>query len=177
MAAWAQVASLVESAVKVAAILIGGGWAFWRYVYQGEFKRRVSFNVDVNFVVEHADMWHVELIGLVENKGVVTHQITDFGFKLRCIFPDDPIEESGEKANFQTNFPHKLKVGTWVPNKRGNTFVRPGICTRYTYVASVPRHAIAVVLTGRFKYPEKDAFHTAVKLAKVPASPKDGEGT
>ncbi len=168
MAGWTEIVSVVESVVKTAAIIAGGGWAFWRYAYQGEFKRRVAFNVDVNFVAEHEDVWLVELLALVENKGLVTHEIANFSFKLRCIYPEDAIEEAGQQANFQTNFPHKLKEGTWLPNRWGNTFVRPGICTRYTYVAAVPKRAIAVLLTGRFRYPEKDSYHTAVKVAKMP---------
>jgi hypothetical protein len=169
MAGWMEVTSAVESIVKTAALLVGGGWAFWRYVYQGEFKRRVVFNVDVNFVAEHKDMWHVELLAIVENKGLVTHEIADFGFKLRCICPEDPIEKAEKRANFQTNFPHKIDEGTWLPNHRGNIFVRPGVCTRYTFVASVPARAVAVVLSGRFRYPERNTFHTAVKLVKVPS--------
>jgi hypothetical protein len=167
---WAAIAAVVESVVKTAAIVFAGGWAFWRYVYQGEFKRRVQFDVDVTFVAEQDDIWHVELVALVDNKGLVTHRIADFGFKLRSIYPEDPIEEAGQRVNFQTNFPHKLKEGTWLPSRRGNTFVRPGICTRYTYVTTVPGRAIAVVLTGRFRYPEKDSYHTAVKLLKVPSA-------
>jgi hypothetical protein len=170
MAGWTALVSVIESIVKIIAIVIGGGWAFWRYVYQGEFKRRVAFNVDVNFVAVHQDVWLVELLASVENKGLVTHEIEGFSFKLRCIFPEDALEETGKKANFQTNFPHKLKEGTWLPNQWGNTFVRPSICTRYVFVTSVPARAVAVVLSGRFRYPERESFHTAVKLVKVPAS-------
>jgi hypothetical protein len=154
--------------VKTTAIVIAGGWAFWRYVYQGEFKRRVQFDVDVTFIAEQDDVWHVELVAVVENKGLVTHQISEFGFTLRSIDPGDPIEETDELVNFQTNFPHKLKEGSWLPKQWGDTFVRPGICTRYTYVTTIPRGPIAVVLTGRFRYPGKDSYHTAVKLSKVP---------
>jgi len=170
MGGWTGVIGSVESIVKIVAVVVGGGWAFWRYVYQGEFKRRVAFNVDVNFVAEHQDVWLVELLASVENKGSVTHQIADFSFKLRCIFPEDAVEETGKKANFQTNFPHKLKEGTWLPNQWGNTFVRPGICTNYVFVTAVPKRAVAVVLSGRFRYPEKNAFHTAVKVRKVPGT-------
>lgn len=169
MAGWTELIGGVESVVKTIALLIGGGWAFWRYVYQGEFKRRVEFNVDVNFVSVHRDVWLVELVASVENKGLVTHQIMGFSFKLRCIFPEDGVMDTGKKANFQTDFPHKLKEGTWLPNQWGNTFVRPGICTRYVFVTDVPKHAVAIVLSGRFQYPEKRTFHTAVKLVKVPA--------
>ncbi len=165
---WHEIAALIESAVKTLAIVAGGLWAFWRYVYQGEFKRRISFNVEVNFVAPDGEFWLVEVVAVVENKGLVTHQIESFGFKLRCIYPDDGVEETDQRANFQTRFPHKLKEGTWLPNRWGNTFVRPGVSTRYTYVTAVPRRAVAVVLTGRFKYPEKNSFHTAVKLARVP---------
>lgn len=169
MTAWKEIAEGVESIVRTVAVVLGGGWAFWRYVYQGEFKRRVAFNVDVNFVAGHGDRWLVELLATVDNKGLVTHQIADFGFKLRCIYPEDGAEDAGKRANFQTNFPHKLKEGTWLPNQWGNTFVRPGISTRYTFVTSVPQRAVAVVLSGRFRYPEKNAFHTAVKLVKTPS--------
>jgi hypothetical protein len=170
VAGWTELAGGIESIVKTIAILTGGGWVFLRYVYQGEFKRRVEFNVDVNFVSIHQDVWLVELIASVENKGLVTHQIADFSFKLRCLFPEDAVEVTGRKANFQTNFPHKLKTGTWLPNQWGNSFVRPGVCTRYVFVTDVPKRAVAVVLSGRFRYPERESFHTAVKLVKVPGA-------
>ena len=153
--------------MQTLAIIAGGAWAFWRYVYQGDFKRRVSFAVDVNFVTVHRDAWLVELVAKVDNKGLVSHKITSFEFKLRCINPEDGLEES-TKANGQTDIPHKLKEGSWIPAGWENTFVRPGVCNTYTYVTTIPTQAVAAVLLGRFNYQGRDAFHTASKLVKVP---------
>ncbi len=166
---WRLALGVAESVAKTLAIVGAGAWAFWRYVYQGEYQVRVGFTVDVNFVTRVGEDWLVELLAVADNKGLVTHRITQFSFYLRCLYPEDAIEEA-EKANFQTNMPHVLKRGSWLPSgeKWGWTFIRPGICNQYRYVTVIPARATAALLTGRFDYSGKDGFATAVKVVKVP---------
>jgi hypothetical protein len=163
---WTKYASGAESIAKVFGIVIGGGWVFWRFIYQGEFKKRIGFEVDVRFVSQKDDVWLVELLARVDNKGVVTHKINKFTFELRGLYDKDAIEES-EKANGQIAM-RILKEGSWLPKKWSNTFIRPGVCNVYAYVTAVPREATVVLLTGRFNYAGREGFHTALKLVDVP---------
>jgi hypothetical protein len=143
---WVHVANGIESIIKAAAIVTGGFWVLWKFVLQGEYQRRISFQVDVQFIGKHTDFWLVELIALVENKGLVSHTIRKFDFDLRQLTVKDVIQDGGEEINWQTCSPHKLKEGSWIPRGWKSTFVRPGVTNRYNYITTVPREATYVLL-------------------------------
>lgn len=176
---WAHFAGALESIVKTVAIVFGGAWVFFKFVWQGDYQRRISFTVDVQFIGRHTDFWLVEVVAVIENKGLVSHTITKFIFDLRQLKLEDTLVEGGEEINRQTRFPHKLKKGSWLPQSWGDTFVRPGVSNRYSYVTTVPKDAAYVLLHGRFDYGPQ-SFHTADRVLKVPtwdAQPSDVPST
>jgi hypothetical protein len=113
---------------------------------------RVDFRVDVRFVGSHQDAWITEILAFVDNKGLVKYATQSFTFELRALLESDPLVTGDDSIGFQTEIPHVLVTGSWIPEGWSNTFIEPGMETKYSYVTSVPKNATIVLLHGRVEY-------------------------
>ena len=66
-------AQAVQSVATLSAIIIGGVWAYFRFYKQREHSLRPEFTVNVEFIGLQNNKWLIEVIALVENKGLVLH--------------------------------------------------------------------------------------------------------
>ncbi|MER6425774.1 hypothetical protein [Streptomyces sp. NPDC001137] len=143
-----------------------------RLVQQREHAERIDFGVEVRFVSVHGDTWLVELAAMLDNKGQVQYATSHLTFELRCVYPEDPLI-TGADIGGQVLIPHVLITGSWLPQGWVATLIEPGLTTRYSFVASVPRSATAVLLHGAFRYRAGNdaSHHTAESFHAVPESP------
>jgi hypothetical protein len=166
---------LADSAQAIATalgIVVGGGWALKRYVFQKEGLPRLEFRVDVNFVGIQEGQWLVELLGLLENKGAVPHQIRDLGFELRCLDAGETPIEGDICIQRQVRFGRVLKEASWTPGDSTHAMViLPNVSIRYSHVARLPPEAKFALLHGRLDYlSEEIESLRADKLVLVPKS-------
>lgn len=146
-------AETAQAALAALAILVGGGWAARRYLFHKEALARLELRVDVEFVGKQNGQWLVELLGLLENKGAVPHEIRDIRFELRCLLKGDALEEGTAAIQEQVNFKRLLKEGSWTPGAQSSTMtILPGVLIRYCHVAKLPPDAAFVLLHGRLEY-------------------------
>ena len=157
-------ASGIRDSIPAAAVIVGGIWVLLRFVRNREAYPRVEFDVDVNFVLKQGDFWIVEAVAHFDNKGLVRHNISKFTFSIRYLTASDPVEPD---QGFLVCMPHSAAKGTWLPDSWGDSFVEPGIHTRYSSLARIPKDATAILIHGKFFYENKD-WHTADKLLAVP---------
>jgi hypothetical protein len=133
---------------------------------------RVDFRVDIRFVAPHHDSWVVEVLAFIDNKGTVKYETQLLKFELRALLESDPLATGNESIGFQTEIPHVLTTGSWLPPSWSGTFIEPGISTKYSFVASVPQGATVVLLHGLVKYvSDTEVTHTAEAIAAVPPLP------
>jgi hypothetical protein len=159
------------------AVVIGGVWAYVKFVRRREHAPRVDFTVEVGFVGEQREHWLVDIQAFVNNEGLVRHTFRVFDFELRCLYDEDAVLDGGDEIGGQTLIPHLLRHGSWLPEGWGESFIEPGLRTRYSYVASVPRRASFVLLHGELEYGDGRVTHTAERLLQVPTRPSpDGAG-
>ena len=161
---------LLQSVAALVVLVLGAFWGYFKWRKRREHAPRLEFTVDVNFVGLHKGQWLVEVLALVDNKGLVQHRIREFSFDLRTLDVNDPIEEGEKEINYQTRIPRKVKEAAWIPRDWESTFIEPGLKTRYSYVVAVPRTAKFVLVHGKFDYGRKGLFHTSDKLVAVPES-------
>lgn len=166
----------IESVLTSLAILIGGGWTFWRFVLQREVHPKIQFDIDVNFITVHDKRILFEVVLIIENKGLVRHEIDadNFTLRIRYMTKTDKIEEGDSSYNHQTNFPHLHDITNTqhrkvIPESWKNTFVDPGISQKYSYITSLPEETISFIVKSKFNYSErKSDFHGVQKLFAVP---------
>ena len=162
-----DLAAGISSGATALAVILGSGWAFLRFVLQREAHPKIEFEADVNFVRLQGDFWIVEAVAHVRNKGLVRHNIRKFTFSIRYLTAADPVQPDQQ---FLVCLPHSAAKGSWLPAGWGDTFVEPGIHTRYSAPARIPKDATTVLIHGKFDYGSKD-WHTSDKLLAVPSAP------
>ena len=166
-----NLADSISSIATTSTVFIGGVWAYLRFVRNREAHPKIEFSVDVEFVQRQDGYWIVEAVALVDNKGLVRHNILKFNFSIRYLKAGDPVEPD---TKFLVAMPHSVAKGTWLPDGWGDSFVEPGVKTRYSAIARIPVEATTVLIHGKFFYPDKD-WHTADKLLAVPKMPNSGD--
>jgi hypothetical protein len=162
----------IQTGVSVATLLtvvIGGLWAYYRFVRRREHAVRLGFKVDVKFVGVQDNFWLVSLDAQVDNEGFVRHDIRRFGFDVRYLNRDDSIVTSPELGG-QVDIRRKLVQGSWLPQNWSSTFLEPGARTVYSFVSRIPTDASFVLLHGLLDCGEQ-ATHSAEMLCVVPRSP------
>ncbi|MEJ2363659.1 MAG: hypothetical protein P8075_01955 [Deltaproteobacteria bacterium] len=165
-----QLAASIESIATVIALVLGGLWAYRRFVRQREDYPHIDFRVDLRFVGLHSGSWVVEIIAWLENKGRVQHKISKFTFDLRYLIDSDKLQRA-EQFGGQILFPHKAAKGSWLPQDWEFTFIDPGIRTHYSYIGTLPAEARIALLHGWFEYQGGREWHSAEKIVPVPEGP------
>jgi hypothetical protein len=159
-----------QSLATFSAVVIGGIWAYVKVVRRREHAPRVDFTVDVGFMGEQRRSWLIDVRAFINNEGLVRHTCRELNFELRCLYEDDHLVDGDDAIGRQTLVPHVLKRGSWLPHDWDETFIEPGLRTRYSYVTSLPQHASFVLLHGFLVYGDGRIEHTAECLVKVPAA-------
>lgn len=156
-----------------AAIFVGGGWTFWKFVINRERYAKPEFTVDMAILGQsEADKKYlVELSALVKNKSTVRLIIPKFTFSLFCLKSTDTFTEGEENINSMIRFNPLIKERLWLSHlKNGNdyTFVDAGTEQRYSYVTSLPYETAFILLQSKFEYTERDSeWHSAQKCVPV----------
>ena len=158
-----QLASGLSSLATMLAFIVGGLWAYKRFVRTREAWPKIEFSVDIALIKKQGGFWVVEAIACIENKGQVRHSIKEFTFDIRYMLASDPIET---RDPFLVFVPHKASEGSWLPPDWDETFIEPGLRTRYSCVAMIPEDATMAMIHGKFFYENKD-WHTSDKLIAI----------
>ena len=175
---WKAIADVTSNFVTAFGIVVGGGWALWKFGIQRKAHPKIEFDLELNILGKQTESLIVEVIAKVTNKGLVRHWLRDFSFDLLYLPKDQPIQLGDERINMQVLFTPVFKKRYWIPSTWLETFIDPGICQRYTYVASAPANAVYLLVFAQFKYPDsKSAFHTAQKGWAVNSHESDANQT
>ncbi len=165
---------ILKNILTSVAILIGGGWTFWRFILQREGHSKIQFNVDFRIIGVHKDKYIVEVVAIVENKGLVRQYVNDFRFDLLCLSDKQDIIDGDDRINRQVLFKKIIDKRYWIPPDWCNSFIDAGVIQYYTYTTSLPNDAKFALVYGHFKYPDgKNNFHTAQKTfpIQIPETP------
>ncbi len=160
-----QIASGLESYVKIAAIIVGAVWAWRRFFREREACPLISFDISANFVGLHRNQWLVEVTARIENKGRVQHTLKDFTIEIRSLHAKDTLTDSDEEHRCQPIIPHQLKETSWVKH---DSIVDPGITSKYPYVIALPEDARFISVKGQFLWGSENTLQKSSRLFAVP---------
>lgn len=158
----------IGKGVTAVAAIAAAWWAFEKWRRQDEHFPRMFFEVTANFLGMQNDQWIVEVIAVLENKGVVPLKIKSFGFVLRGLRRSSPLKRGDQSVRGQLFFPDVISEGHFVPASWGYSFVYPGVKTEYNFVTTVPTDVSFIRVQGDFEYLTAQRSHHAAKIIKVP---------
>src|SRR6266581_8933712 len=64
--------------IKAFALVVGAGWAYWKFIYQRQREPATDIDIDVRFVGMQKEKWVIEVTCVLENKSLVRHTYRDF---------------------------------------------------------------------------------------------------
>lgn len=121
------VGNALQAFVTALAILIGSGWAFWKFLVQRESRAKIEFSLDLRIIGHLHGRILAEVVAVVSNRGLVRHWLSDFRFDVHYLTTEDQLIEGDERINQQVLFPRSaIRKRYWIPPKK-NSFIDPGV--------------------------------------------------
>ena len=163
-----DLAAAIQSVVTSIAVIVGGIWAFRRFILQREHKAHLQIDIDARFVGLHRDEWITEVLAIVENKSTVRHTIQRLDYEVRALSAKDVL--TGKPTDVQ--FPQELAKGNWFPKNWTFFFVEPGVRSDYVCLLRIPSHVAFILLDAWMSYdekPEKPELYWSRKVLPVPS--------
>lgn len=159
-----DISEIVQNLATAVAILIGGGWTLWNFVLRRDRHPKVQFNVDLKVIGTHKEGYIVEVIAIIENKGIVRKYMEDFRFDLLILSEHDIIKEGGNNINGQVLFRKIIDKRSWIPPGWEYSFIDSSVTQHYANTTIIPLDAKFAIVHGHFKYADKRSeAHTAHK--------------
>lgn len=169
---WSDLVGYVEPA----SVVLGGLWAYWRFVFQRDRYPRVTLTARIEQVAWHAGERIVRVSVDVRNDGSVRLIIPRMRYTLRTLRVDDPLKDGDDDLLNQPVFPHvEVRRRPFTHPRHVYAFVDAGTTTTFTSVARVhPDARIALAqVTLRYRDPRSD-FHGAVAVVELPTASVGG---
>jgi hypothetical protein len=153
----------ISSVMSTLAIIIGGVWAYWKFVVQMEREPRAEFDLTAEFIGIQDGKWLLEVSARLANKGKVRHLMKNATMNIRYLTSADHVLESSQDGHFrQVSFPHSIgRRVVW-----SDSYIDPGLEFRNSYLAWVPEEATFVLLLCNFEYDR--GVWPAQRALKVP---------
>lgn len=152
------------------ALLVGGLWAYWRFVRERDRYPRVTLEATLEQVAWFGDDRIVRVSVAVRNDGTVRLVIPKMRYTLRTLRDGDVLEDGSEGLLGQPVFPHvDVRRRPFTHPRHQYAFVDAGTATTFSSLARLPASAqVALVqVTLRYRDPRSD-FHGAVAVLELP---------
>lgn len=179
---WKDIFDIVQKIVTAIAIIIGGIWAFRKYILQRENVAKLHSSLEVTFISKNRDCWITEIAVIIENKGLVKHIIysSSFLFEARYISKNKvPVNESldNNHRTYQIGFDKSIYLNDkqeiknkWLPENWDYITIEPGIRRKISLIISIPDEAKVFFLRSSFKlYGIKRPYDSSKVFIEVPS--------
>jgi hypothetical protein len=168
---------IVQGLLTIAALLIGGFWAWSRFVVERGLIPASQMDLALRTIGFSESATIVEIAVQLHNTGSSALMVSDFRIRLRYLNDDEQIQlfDDPEKPTFgRINFPHahvlnRIGAEERVAKVRGHdcdlklgrgeflvvpydTFVQPGVDQLYSFVTALPRSSSYVLARASFRY-------------------------
>ena len=185
---------LLPQYVQALAIIAGGLWAYWQFVYQRKKEPATDIAIDLRFVGQQDHAWIIEVTCVLVNKSLVRHTYRDFQVTVRYLTAADKIVDGSKDIQHQLHVPttidKRLESSTAVKHENGKTrrffagvaaleknenYINPGQQFHHRYVTWVPEEATFVWVQCKFSFDvgwAKPQRINTQKIFQVPTTPQ-----
>jgi hypothetical protein len=180
---------LLPQYVQAAAIVAGGLWAYWQFVYQRKKEPATDIDVDLRFVGQQNKAWIIEVTCVLQNKSLVRHTYKHFQVTVRYLTAADRIVDGPKAIQHQLHVPTTIDDRLESPgteNRKTRRFfsgvadvttnqnyINPGQQFHQRYVTWVPDEATFVWVQCKFSFEvgqAKPQKTNTQKIFRVPQS-------
>ena len=147
--------------IKAFAIVVGAGWAYWKFIYQRQREPATDIDIDVKFVGVQKEKWVLEVTCVLENKSLVRHTYRDFQVTVRYLEHTDESADGSDRIQYQLQASRTIdeRIGkakrffAGVDLSNGNqNYINPRQQFRHRYVTWIPSSASFVWIQCKFDF-------------------------
>jgi len=158
---WLQ---LVAAVLGGLALLVGGLWAFTKYVVERGVLPPVELSIESRVVGIQDGQQIIEVLPQIRNVGTTTVIVTALSVRLLYLLRDDPVTVEVDaqtsrfgRVRFTRSVSKELSADQVkrMPITPHDTFVQPGVKQVYTVVTAVPDDATFLLLHCQFEYAQR----------------------
>jgi hypothetical protein len=174
-----SILEVLPSYVQAAALVVAGGWAYWKFIIQRSNEPATDIDIDLKFIGRQDGQWIIEVTSFLKNQSQVRLEYKNFQVGVRYLLPEDKVKDGDEDLVYQLDFPNTIDDRI-KPNKRrfeNAVYINPKQEFRHRYITSVPVNATFVWVRCKFFFMLRDPKPVKVnsqRIFRVPDSePKD----
>ena len=128
----------IKDILTIIAIIVAGFWTYYRFGITRERHPKLQFDLELEVLGKTDQHYIVQLIAIVENKGLTRQYIRDFKFSLLYLNKNCEIDLTDENINHQIKFTSIFKSKSWLTQKSSTAFVDGNIKHQFTYNTVIP---------------------------------------
>jgi hypothetical protein len=147
----------IKNIITILALIAAGIWTFYRFGINRERHPKLQFDLDLEILGKTDRHYIVQLIAIVENKGLTRQYIHDFKFNLLYFNNKFPIDCEDVDINYQLKFKNFINARDWL-RPRNAPFVDGTITHRFTYNTVIPTEAEYLMIYSKFRDPRRGLF-------------------
>jgi hypothetical protein len=168
-----SIVSLLPSYIQAVALIVAGGWAYRKFIYQRANEPATDIDIDLRFVGIQDDKWIIEITSILKNQSLVQHEYKDFQVTVRYLLPEDIVEDGDVDILFQLKCPRTIDKR--IDGKKrlfGNVdYINPRQEFKHRYITYVPRNTTFVWVQCKFLFIlRKKVKMNSQRIFRVPAS-------
>ena len=166
---------LLPSYIQALAIMIAGGWAYWRFIYQRANEPATDIDIDLTFVGIQDGKWVIEVTSFLKNQSLVRLEYHDFQVSIRYLLPEDKVEDGNDRIFYQLNCPRSIDERMKGAKRLfGNVeYINPRQEFKHRYVTHIPINATFVWVQCKFWFKLRKAQKVnSQRIFRVPLSEK-----
>lgn len=112
-----NIASILPSYIQSLALVVGAGWAYWKFVHQRVNEPATDIDIDLNFIGIQDGRRVIEVVSVLKNQSLVRVNYKKFRIRVRYLLPTDNIEDGEQRIHYQLKCPRTIddRIG---PEKR-----------------------------------------------------------
>ena len=162
--------SIINIYAPTVAIVVGGLWAYWRFVRERDRYPRVTLEAGIEQVAWFGDERIIRVTVSVRNEGTVRLVIPGMRYTLRTLREGDPLEDGGDDVLGQPVFPHvDVRRRSFTHPRHEYAFVDAGTTATFASLAKVPASARVALAQATLIYRDPDSdFHGAMATIELP---------
>jgi hypothetical protein len=168
-----SVFSLLPSYIQAFAILLAGGWAYWKFIHQRTHEPATDIDIDVKFVGIQNKSWIIEITSSLKNQSLVRHEYEDFQLSVRYLLPEDKIKDGLKEISYQLECSKTIDERIGEEKRRFSNvhYINPKQEFKHRYITFIPANATFVWIQCKFLFIYGDKVKmNSQKIFRVPAS-------
>jgi hypothetical protein len=83
---------IIPEYIKTLALVVGAGWAYWKFISQRQREPATDIDIDVKFVGVQKEKWVIEITCVLETRACPAH-LQDFQVTVRYLERTDEITD------------------------------------------------------------------------------------